>query len=358
MLSFLLDVYYGNTLLDWITALLLALGVVVLARAVYWFFKNWVKLLARATRSRMDDVVVDLVEEPAVFLIVVFGTQWALGRLTLERPFSEWFISAYSLAAALGFAWLISRFYRAFHESHLVPLARKSDTTLDDHLLPTLRSGLIIIIWTVGVVVGLNNAGYDVGALLAGLGIGGLAFALAAQDTIANFFGGVTIFLQKPFRIGDLIEFGGRTMAVKEIDLRATRLEDFDTGHAVYIPNSMFTNGMIVNVSAEGGFWASRTLRLSPDTTAAQLERALKLIEAAVKAHPDVDRCLLRFNTFDNYSLEILLVYHIREFGDRWRVLTDVHLALMRVFEQNQIRLALPVSVLDRRNFVDGQRVF
>jgi MscS family membrane protein len=358
MLSFLLDVYYGNTLLDWLTALLLALGVVVLARAVYWFFKNWVKLLVRATRTRMDDVIIDLIEEPVVFLIVVFGTQWALGRLTLEKPFSEWFVSAYSLAAAIGFAWLISRFYRAFHDSHLVPLVRKSDTTLDDHLMPTLRSGLIIIIWTIGVVVGLNNAGWDVGALLAGLGIGGLAFALAAQDTVANFFGGVTIFLQKPFRVGDLIEFGGKTMTVKEIDLRATRLEDFDTGHAIYIPNSMFTNGMITNVSAEGGFWAARTLRLSPDTPAAKMEQALKLIEETVKNHPDVDRCLLRFNTFDNYSLEILLVYHIREFGDRWHVLTDVHLTLMRAFEENQIRLALPISVLDRRNFVDGQRIF
>lgn len=358
MFSFLLDVYYGNTLLDWTTTLLLALGVVVVARAVYWFFKNWVKLLVRATRSRMDDVILDIVEEPVVFLIVVFGTQWALGRLTLEKPFSEWFVSAYSLAATLGLAWLIARFYRAFHESHLVPMVRKSDTTLDDHLLPTLRSGLTIIIWTIGVVVGLNNAGWDVGALLAGLGIGGLAFALAAQDTVANFFGGVTILLQKPFRVGDLIEFSGKTMTVKEIDLRATRLEDFDTGHAIYIPNSMFTNGMIVNVSAEGGFWAARTLRLSPDMPSAQVEKALRLIEETVKAHPDVDRCLLRFNTFDNYSLEILLVYHIRKFGDRWRVLTDVHLSLMRVFEQNQIRLALPISVLDRRNFVDGQRIF
>lgn len=346
MLEFLTQTYYGNPLSEWVIALLLALGAVLVARGLYWVLGNWVKRLVRRTQNQVDDVVVDIMEEPIVFLVALIGARLSLARLTLAADWVFALDSAFYMVVSLGVAWMLVRLYQAFHEGYLVPMARRSETSFDDQVLPTLRSGVSIILWTLGVLVGLNNAGYDVGALLAGLGIGGLAFALAAQDTVANIFGGITIFLQKPFKMGDLIEFEGKWLEVKEIGLRATRLENFDTGHAVYVPNSTFTGGAIVNISAEAGIWVERTLKLAPDTSAAQMQAALTLIRTLVEGHPDVDRVLLRFNTFDNHALEVFLVYHVRRFADRWRVINDINLTLLTEFERHRLRLALPVMVV------------
>ena len=134
------------------------------------------------------------------------------------------------------------------------PTNKGNGTQFWGQILPLIRTIIKLIIWSLGLLIGLKNAGFDVGAMLAGLGIGGLAFALAAQDTVSNMFGGITIFLQRPFKVDDLIMFEGKEMIVKEIGLRATRLTDESYGHTIYIPNSMFTGGIITNISAEPGF--------------------------------------------------------------------------------------------------------
>ena len=93
------------------------------------------------------------------------------------------------------------------------------------------------LIWIIGIIVALNNAGYDVMALIAGLGIGGLALAMAAKDTVANVFGGFTIFTDRPFSMGDRIVISGFDGTVKEIGIRSTRLQTL-AGREVSIPNS------------------------------------------------------------------------------------------------------------------------
>ena len=121
---------------------------------------------------------------------------------------------------------------------------------MDDQLLPVVRKGLRATIWILGILVALNNAGYNVGALLAGLGIGGLALAMAAKDTVANIFGGVTIFTDKPFKINERIKLGGFDGTITEIGIRSTRLKTLE-GRVVTIPNAKFTGGMVENVSME-----------------------------------------------------------------------------------------------------------
>lgn len=194
-------------------------------------------------------------------------------------------------------------------------------------------------------MVGLNNAGYDVAAILAGLGVGGLAFALAAQDKVANIFGGITIFLQRPFRVGDLIEFEGRTMTIKEIGLRSSRLQDFDYGYMITIPNSKFTSGIVTNITAHPGHWVYMKLKLSPVTNATQMELALRLIREAIEGHEEIDRCEAAFRDFDDYALGVLVFYHMVDWNHRFRVQTEVNLELMRHFAAHDIKMALPVEV-------------
>ena len=129
-------------------------------------------------------------------------------------------------------------------------MVEESDNTLDDQLLPIVRKGTKFSLWAVGIIVALNNAGYDVGALIAGLGIGGLALAMAARDTVSNVFGGFTIFTDRPFTLNDRIKVSGFDGTVDEIGIRSTRLRTL-AGTLVTIPNSTFSGSAVENSSAE-----------------------------------------------------------------------------------------------------------
>jgi MscS family membrane protein len=345
MTEFFQRTYYGNTVLDWLTTFLMILGVVVLGRLFYMIVARALKRLASRSRFQIDDILVDSFEEPVTVILVLAASRLALGRLALTPGFTRTLDAALGLVYALLAAWLITRLYDTIHTRYLVPLAQRSSGAYDDQVLPLIRKGLRIIVWVLAIIVGLNNAGYDVGTVIAGLGIGGLAFALAAQDTVGNMFGGIILFGQKPFMIGDLIEFEGKQYIVKEIGWRATVAHDWTTGYRVTIPNSKFTGGVIANVSAEKGYWWSYTLKLAPDTTYAQMQQALDDIRDSVCCHPDVDDHRVRFETIGNYAMEVLVLYHVKDFDERWRVINEVSLDLLRRMESHRVRFAAPMQM-------------
>jgi MscS family membrane protein len=337
--------YYGNTVLNWLTTFLIILGVIVAGRAVYWIISRFLKVAAHRTKVRVDEVLIDALEEPISVLLILIGSRIAITRLTLEGAWVDFIDGALGIMYALVIAWLLTRTYDSIHKTYLLPLAQKTAGAFDDQVLPLIRRGLKIIIWTLAIIIGLNNAGYNVGTVLAGLGIGGLAFALAAQDTVSNIFGGITIVGQKPFLIGDLIEFEGKQYVVKEIGWRATTAEDWNTGYRVTIPNSKFTGGIIANVSAERGYWFEETIRLSVDQPVSQVEQAIQDIRDSVCCHPNIDGHKVRFEGFGSGGYEMLVLFHVASFDHRWQVITDANLDLLRRFEAHNIRLASPMQV-------------
>jgi MscS family membrane protein len=345
MTEFFARNYYGNTVLQWLTTFLIILGVVIGGRAIYWVISRFLKAAALRSRIRIDELLIDALEEPVVLLLILLGARIALGRLQLQGAWITFLNGALGIAYALIIAWLLTRIYDAIHRTYLAPLAQKTSGAFDDQILPLIRRGLKIIIWTLAIIIGLNNAGYNVGTVLAGLGIGGLAFALAAQDTVGNIFGGITIVGQKPFLIGDLIEFEGKLYVVKEIGWRATTAEDWNTGYRVTIPNSKFTAGIIANVSAEKGYWFEETIRLDGEQKVAQVEQAIQDIKDSVCCHPNIDGHKVRFEGFGVNGFELLVLFHVTSFDHRWQVITDANLDLLRRFEQHGIRIAAPVRI-------------
>lgn len=337
--------YYGNTVLDWLTTFLIILGVIIGGRAIYWVISRFLKRAAHRSRIRLDELLIDALEEPISLLLILIGSRIAITRLALEGEWVDFIDGALGIAYALVIAWLLTRVYDSIHRTYLTPLAQKTAGAFDDQVLPLIRRGLKIIIWTLAIIIGLNNAGYNVGTVLAGLGIGGLAFALAAQDTVANIFGGITIVGQKPFLIGDLIEFEGKQYVVKEIGWRASTAEDWNTGYRVTIPNSKFTGGVIANVSAERGYWFEETIRLAADQPVAKIEQALQDIRDSVCCHPNIDGHKVRFEGFGSGSYEMLVLFHVASFDHRWQVITDANLDLLRRFEEHGIRIAAPMHV-------------
>jgi MscS family membrane protein len=334
--------YYLNTVQQWLIALGIVLGSFIAGKIIYWIFGNVIKKFTSKTKTKLDDVIIDMIEEPIVFALILVGVSYAIRTLTLSNAVLTWIRSVFQVLIVITIAWTLSRLFDALVKEYLVPLTEKSETDLDDQLLPILRKGVKAIIWIVAILVALNNAGYNIGALLAGLGIGGLAFAMAAKDTVSNIFGGFTIFTDKPFKINDRVKVAGYDGTIKEIGIRSTRIQTLE-GRIVTIPNSTFSDKPVENVTREPSRKVVLNLGLTYDTNAKQIEKAMTLIKQIAKKNQNVqEKVLVSFNQFGDSALGILFVYYIKKGKDILQTQTDINMEILKQFNKNKLEFAFP----------------
>ena len=340
--------YYHNTVTDWSKAAAIILVSFLVAKALYWFFNKVVKRLTAKTESRLDDILVDRVEAPIIFAVVIYGI-W-LGLNTLHFPddqtVHDWIERIYYVLIVFNVTWLIVRLFDSFVEEYLVPLVEKTDGNLDDQLLPILRKGIKWTIWCVGIIVGLDNAGYDVTTIVAGLGIGGLAFALASQDTVKNLIGGITIFVDKPFKIHERIQVAGYDGTVREIGIRSTRIETLE-GRMVSIPNANLINAGITNVSSEPSRKVVAVLGLTYDTSYAKMNEAMEMLKTMPSLVPCIEeKVIVMFSEFAAYSMNITFIYYIKKEEDIPTSQSMTNLMIMEKFAELGLEFAFPTQTI------------
>ncbi len=338
--------YYNNTVLEWLIALGIILGVYILGKIVYRIFSTIVRKLTAKTKTKLDDIIVDMIEEPIVAAMIITGIWFAFKGLNLSENVANnlGFIMQFTIVMLI--AWLVSRLLDALIEEYLVPLTANSESDMDDQLLPILRKGVRIIIWSMAIIIGLNNAGYDVTTLIAGLGIGGLAFAMAAKDTVANIFGGFTIFTDKPFGINDRVKIGNYDGSVVEIGVRSTRLKT-SAGRIVTIPNSKFADSAVENISIEPTRKIILQLGLTYDTTPESMENALVILKEIAGANSDVtDEPTIFFSGFGDFSMNITFIYYIEKESPIAGTQNSINLAVLKQFNQAGLDFAFPTQTL------------
>ena len=337
---------FGNPLLDWaITGGLIILSVLV-AKAIYKVFSGILKRFSAKTKSTFDDLLIDLLEEPAALTLGWFGIWKSVHYLQMNERVDSFVDKVYYFVLIGFIAWALTRLVEAIITTYLQPIVEKSESDLDDQLLPLLRKGLKIVIWTLAAIIALSNAGYDVGAIIAGLGIGGLAVALAAQDTVKNFIGGFTVFVDKPFTVKQRVVVNGVDGTVEEIGIRSTRIRTLD-GRIVTVPNSKFLDSSIENISSEPSRKIVLNLGLTYSTSAAEMQEAMDLLKAIVSAQEGTDeKVLVGFNAFNDSSLNIILIYYITAGADILGVQTGINLEILKQFNERGFDFAFPTQTL------------
>ena len=165
MQAFLEKTFYGNTVVDWLVALGVMIAAVAAGKALYWVFGNLVRQLTKRTKTKLDDLILDMIEEPIVFALTIGGVWYGFHTLALPETAQQWVGNIVQVLVVLSIAWLLTRLLDAVFQEYLVPITEKTETDLDDQLLPIVRKGTKMAVWTIGAIVALNNAGYDVGAL-------------------------------------------------------------------------------------------------------------------------------------------------------------------------------------------------
>lgn len=338
--------FYGNTVAEWSVSLLIIAGTFVLAKALYWLFGNIIKKLTKKTKSKLDDLIIDKIEEPVILALVLSGIWYAVTYLHVSEGFTKFADKAFYVAFTFDVSWLVVRLVDSILVEYLSPLVKKTKGSLDDQLMPIIRKSLKGVIWAMAIVIGLNNAGYDVGALLAGLGLGGLAFAMAAKDSVANLFGGITVFIDKPFKIGDRIIIDGFDGTVLDMGLRSTKLKTL-AGRIVTIPNKNFTEKYIENISSEPSRKMVMSLGLTYDTEAKDIIKAIDILkDIDKKSKYTKDECVAIFESFGDFSLNITYIYYISKGEDIWSAIHYTNHEILKSFNEAGLEFAFPTQTI------------
>ncbi len=338
--------YYGNSLSDWAISILIIFGSIFIGKIAYWFLSKTVKRFTKKTKGKLDDLLVDMLEEPLVVVVIIIGFWYGFARLNLSDGLTSFIEHGMYAAIIITVTWMIARLFDALIEQYVVPMTQKSATDLDNMILPVIRKAARAIIWILGIIVALNNAGIEIAPLIAGLGIGGLALAMAAKDTVANFFGGFTIFTDKPFKVGDRIKIGDFDGIIYEVGLRSSRMRTLE-GRMVTIPNAKIADSMIENVSEEPSRKMVSTLGLVYDVTAEQIEQAMGLLKNIANANAGVEeKVIIGFSGFGDSALEITFIYYIKAGEDIMGIRTQINLEVLKQFAKHKLDFAYPTQMI------------
>ena len=228
--------------------------------------------------------------------------------------------------------------------------AKTTDTKLDDQLAPFANKTLKVIVVVVGGLIILQNFGVNVTALLAGLGIGGIALAFAAQDTVSNVFGTITILLDSPFKLGDWIKIGDTEGTVIEIGFRSTHIKTFYNS-VVTLPNSVVAKEKIDNLSERNGWMRFRhTIGFTYEANPEMMQAFSENLKYQLLQDPNVDRerIAIHFNSFGDSALNVIVNFHYHlDEGDVDLARINSYLDLIyKVATEQKLSFAFPTRTM------------
>ena len=343
------QVFYRNSLHDWLISILIIVGAILLNKCIDLLNKHVIQKLTAKTKNRLDDILFKMLEAPVLLGIALAAIWFAARRLELGTPVETVILKAYRVLTVINITWFIVRFVNALLEEYLAPKAadQNSHKHLDIHLLSILRRAVLTVIWSLGIVMALNNVGVNVGTLIAGLSIGGLAFALAAQDTIKNVYGGFTILTDRPFRIGDRIKVDGFDGFVENIGIRSTRLRTLEK-RMVTIPNFKLVEASVENISEEPKRRILMKLGLTYNTAPEKMDQAMSILKNIPNIIAEVDPkdITVAFTDFTDYSLVITFVYFILKPADVMEIPSRVNSEILRSFNAAGLQFAFPTQTI------------
>ena len=339
-LSLIFPHYYvmGMELWQWLMMLVLIVVGYILAYIASWLL---FKLITLQRKQRLDRAE-RFINGPLRFLILVLFVRSTFDLIApnlMARAIFEartLFIIA-MVWVLLGFVDLIM-----FGIAERMRKQGRADAVV---LLRPATTVFKLTLIFIGIVTWLDNIGYEVTTLLAGLGIGGVAVAFAAQRTLENLIGSITIYSSQPVHVGDFCKFGDKLGTVEEIGLRATQLRTLERT-VVHIPNAKFSTDVIENLTQRDKILYRTRLRLSLQTTARQMQDVLDGIRELINKHEMIDEetSRVRFLEFGEYAQEIELYVYIRtqDFIEYLQYREDINLSIANIIESSGTQLVVP----------------
>lgn len=339
--------FLGNTLYSWGISIIIVIISFLIMKFVAIFNKKIVYKLTRKTQTKLDDIIYDAFEVPILFAIILIGLWIAIHRLINAELFLKAVDSAYRILVVVNITWFFSRLVTGLIENYWGGEGSDRDDIAHKRMVPIVRRTFLVLVWIVGIITALSNVGVNISALLGTIGIGGVALALAAQDTVKNIFGAFTILIDKPFKIGDTVKIDSFEGVIVDVGLRSTRILNYDK-RIVTFPNYKVSDALITNISTEPGRRVVTKLGLTYDTTPQKMNEAISLLREIPSKIDFVSAYNLtaNFTDFSDFALVITFVYFIEKDANIAETTSNVNLSILESFNNSGLLFAFPTQTL------------
>ena len=308
----------------------------------------WLKRWAEKTETKYDDLVLELLRGPVKVVAFVIFLHIGLSVFQWPETAQKFLARGLVVVVACSITYValkvVDLLISLWREKSVTPA---EDDSFAEQLLPLTRKAAKVTVIIAATVLTADNLGIKITSILAGLSIGGLALGLAAQDTVANMFGAVAIFLDKPFRLGDRIKVESVDGTVENIGLRSTRVRNLD-GHLVAVPNKTMGNAIITNITRRPIIRTEMNLGLTYDTPVEKVKRATAILDEIFRSHPKTSDLVISFNKFTDSALNIFVVHVWSgvEAKEHFAALQELNLQIKQRFEAEGIGFAFPTQTI------------
>lgn len=336
--------YFSNTVSQWLIALSIAVVFIFFRRFLAHSLITILHKLSSKTRNTLDDALIKVAQPPIRLLVILLGLSLMLASLNLSPAIKSFSGHFFHSMFAFTLFWTLIRGVNIFG-SFVTEYEGKIANRFSADLAMFFIKGIKLILIIMGFVIIVQEWGYDFTGFLASLGLGGLAFALAAKDTAANLFGSLVIFSDKPFDVGDWIQTPSVEGTVESIGIRSTRVRTFAKA-LVAVPNATLANSPITNWSRMSMRRIKMTIGLTYSTSSTQMQTILEQTRTMLKNDADInqDTILINFTDFQDSALGIFCYFftNTTNWQEYLMVRERINLSIMKIVEDNKAGFAFP----------------
>jgi len=341
--------FLGIDIAQYIGIVIIILLALILHRVLWWLIRGvLLNLLKRLNKQYVPSGLLQKVAKPFSWFLLIWSIKALVPSLLLPIGVNKYVMLGLNIIQPL-FGTLVFYYLVGLLANFFELRARKTEGKLDDQLVPLLSKFLKLVVILLGVAYILNGIGIDPTSYLVGISIGGLALALAAQDTLKNLFGSAMIFLDKPFQIGDWVNYNGMDGTIEEVGFRSTRVRTFYNS-IITIPNGKIADTHVDNYGMRVYRRFSTKITITYDTPPELVEVFVEGLREIVRNHPDTrkDYYEVHLNDLGATALEILfyIFFETKDWSGEMRARHEVLIAIMKLAERLKVRFAFPTQTL------------
>ncbi|MGD1951226.1 MAG: mechanosensitive ion channel family protein [Leptolyngbyaceae cyanobacterium] len=346
--GFLSTEVLNNTVRDYLIAIATFLVALLTIRVIKAVVVARIKKWSRYTATDLDNRLIRIIERPVLLLLCLGSFYISVSNLSLHSILQQ---SVNVVCVAVGTVLVIQLLGSLVEYGARLYLLRRGNDLAVEQTVNAIVPAIKVIVWAIGIVFLLDNLGFDISAVVAGLGIGGIAVALAAQGVLGDLFSYVSILFDRPFELGDFIVVGDLVGTVEHIGLKTTRLRSL-TGEELIIANTDITSSRIQNFKRMARRRIAFNLGVTYETTAEQMKQIPGILQGIVENVNSVTFDRAHFSSYGDFSLNYEVVYFVEtsDYAIYMDVQQSIYLAIKETFEAKSIEFAYPTQTL----YVEG----
>ena len=335
--------FFGNTLLEYVDAIIIFLVFIIVFKAIQWLILYKLNKFAKKTKTDIDDTFIKIVKtlKPpfysflAFYMAIKFLVIEDLADKVIGYLLAAWVIYQSIIAVQILIDYILKRQLRGKDDPHTQSAMR---------LMGNITKG---ILWVVGILLFLSNLGIDITSLIAGLGIGGIAIALALQNVLGDLFSSFAIYLDRPFAVGDFVILGTDMGTVEKIGIKTTRIRTL-RGEELVVSNNELTQTRIQNFKQMKERRITFNFGVVYSTPTEKVKKIPAIVEEIIKEEKLTRFDRAHFNSFGDSALMFDIVYYINssEYIDYANAQQTINLKIKEVFEKEGIAFAYPTQTI------------